>query len=43
MNLFILALFAVPALAVIIWHFAFLIAVNKRFEDKHAASGRSAR
>jgi hypothetical protein len=33
-NLFLIALFAVPALSLIVWHFAFLIAVNQHYANR---------
>ncbi len=35
MNLFLIALFAVPVLSLIVWHFAFLIAVNQHYANRH--------
>lgn len=34
MNLFLAALIAVPVLSLIVWHFAFLIAVNQRYANR---------
>lgn len=41
MSFLIILLFAVPLLSLVVWHLAFLLAVNKRFVDRREERGRT--